>query len=649
MRIKLKKLKISTKKEPVEIEFKKFNYFWGPIGTGKSTIARLIMYCFGKNMKETPALHKEFIGAQLFLEIEENDVSIERKKEENMLTVTFSKKDSEEVFHVRIPAKLSSGPSQITGKEVINMSDLIFYLSDLVPPRVLQSKIKTDTKLIRLGFKDLMWYSYLEQDSMDSSFFYLGEGEDRDRQRKSRDVMNYVLGYYQEKVTMLEKKLIETREDQKTSLDSAQKLQAILNENYIDNTEKTLEEKQKMTEKLNELEREILEIRNKTFHKENNVIVELKQERKYLVDSISELGHELDSIQENIEKQSRLKNEFLMTALRSDKIHLASQIFKKLPFHTCPKCGQEKKQNQTSQTCSLCDQPMELDEKKELFNSELHDRAKELEFSIKNLRHEISILESRGNSKRKELNEIELKINELTEADDSKYIQETSHMLNEKGTIKGKLDALEQLLPLPKKVDDLENHAHELEGEISKIKSDLEKARKEAEKNTENMEKLKVYFLDNLKRAKFPEISKDYEVFINTKNFYPYIKSKAEGELDMLEFFNAGSGGKKTLFKTCFALAVHRLANELEQRLPSLIVIDSPMKNIHKSENKEIFVGMHKLIHELSKNELKDIQFIIIGSHELPEEIKDSQINKKQFTNDILSSNPPLIPYYSGQ
>jgi len=650
MKIKLEKLNIETRREPVTIQFDKFNYFWGPIGTGKSTIARLILYCFGRDMKETPALHKEFISVSLSLQVEDYSVLIERKKEENSLTVTFRKQDSSEPYSCRIPARASSGPSQIPNKEIVNMSDLIFYLGNLEPPKVLQSKIKEDTKLIRLGFRDLLWYCYLEQDNMDSSFFYLGEGEDRDKQRKSREVMNFVLGYYREKIINLEKTLVEKRDEQKTCRDSAEELMKILNENNIEDSEKILQQKNQLLKDLESVEEKIKDIKIKSYSKENNILDSLKQERRYLIQSISELEEEQISIQKNIDKQIRVKNEFLMTALRSDKTHLASQVFKKLPFHTCPKCGKEILPKKVDDECSLCKQTFDSIPSETSFDSDLHERAKELELSVNKSKQELQILSRRAENKRKTLEEIDNKISDLNKADDSKFLQTTSYLLNEKGLLKGKIETLERLLPLPMKVDELEKRSHDIASEVSKIRSDLEKARKEAEKNKQYLNKLKFYFLDNLKKAKFPEMTDSYEAFLNTKNFYPYIKSKEEGELENLEFFNAGSGGKKTLFKTCFALALHRLSHDLNHILPSLLIIDSPMKNIHKAENKEIFDGLHNLLNELSKNELIDTQFIVIGSHELPENIRnDTSIHIQKFTNDINSDDPPLIPYYKGQ
>ena len=58
-----------------------------------------------------------------------------------------------------------------TGVEVL--SDLIYVLGGKTPPKVRKSKIDEDSDLARLSLRDLLWFCYLDQDHMDSSFFHL--------------------------------------------------------------------------------------------------------------------------------------------------------------------------------------------------------------------------------------------------------------------------------------------------------------------------------------------------------------------------------------------------------------------------------------------------------------------------------------------
>jgi len=47
VRIRLKSLHLICKRAEEKIDFDQLSYFYGEIGAGKSTIARLIDYCMG--------------------------------------------------------------------------------------------------------------------------------------------------------------------------------------------------------------------------------------------------------------------------------------------------------------------------------------------------------------------------------------------------------------------------------------------------------------------------------------------------------------------------------------------------------------------------------------------------------------------------
>ncbi len=96
---------------------------------------------------------------------------------------------------VLAPCQADSQP--ILGDTVYSISDLIFYFWGVDPPRVRQSKFDAESPLIRLSFRDLMWYCYLKQEELESAFFHL---EDQNRKWKSRDVMRFVLGYLTERM-----------------------------------------------------------------------------------------------------------------------------------------------------------------------------------------------------------------------------------------------------------------------------------------------------------------------------------------------------------------------------------------------------------------------------------------------------------------
>ena len=143
---------------------------------------------------------------------------------------------------------------------------------------------------------------------------------------------------------------------------------------------------------------------------------------------------------------------------------------------------------------------------------------------------------------------------------------------------------------------------------------------------------------------------------MNPPNFLPEVSSAGGGDLATISFSNLGSGGKKTLFKCCFAVAVHRLASEIDALLPTFFIIDSPMKNISERENRAQFEGFFEMLYGLSSTELNGTQFIVIDKevclppvgYALSFSERRMQPNQKG-TDPSTNSFPPLIRYYIGK
>ena len=208
---------------------------------------------------------------------------------------------------------------------------------------------------------------------------------------------------------------------------------------------------------------------------------------------------------------------------------------------------------------------------------------------------------------------------------------------------------LKKLELLTRKITDLEQRVHILAGEEQRIRSELKEARTRAERDTENLTRLKSLFLDCLLKARIPGFLASDVIEMKSPSFLPEVIPARSEDLAVTSFSNLGSGGKKTLFKCCFAVAVHRLAVEIGALLPTLLIIDSPMKNISERENREQFEGFHRMLYDLSQSELKGTQFILIDKELSPPpkkfEVSFSARHMKPDDKDY----PPLIRYYRGK
>jgi len=112
-------------------------------------------------------------------------------------------------------------------------------------------------------------------------------------------------------------------------------------------------------------------------------------------------------------------------------------------------------------------------------------------------------------------------------------------------------------------------------------------------------------------------------------------------------FENAGSGGKKTLFKVCYALAVHCVAAINRLPLPSFLIIDTPMKNIGEEVNRDIFQAFYRYLYDLATGALRNTQLIVVDKEYYAPE--DGQVEVfERFMTPSEPEHPPLISYYRG-
>ncbi len=153
-------------------------------------------------------------------------------------------------------------------------------------------------------------------------------------------------------------------------------------------------------------------------------------------------------------------------------------------------------------------------------------------------------------------------------------------------------------------------------------------------------------FLYTLNTVGLPGVSEEDEVHINRKTWELFVYPNGEEYLKW-NFFNAGSGGKKTLFNVCYLLSMHVVAARHNLLLPSFIIIDSPMKNIDKEVNEDLFKRFYDHLYNLAGGVLNMTQFIIIDNSYVSPKNEKLQF-KDRYMTDNDDQHPPLISYYRG-
>ena len=643
MKLRLNELQLTCKKSVEPIVFDDISYFYGELGAGKSTIARLIDYCLGaKHLVMTPALQNEFVSVALSLTVGDVDLKIERERESQQALVSWA--DNQLIVPLRKAAGVVLPETQV---EVL--SDLIFHLVGLNPPRVRKSQLKEDSDLERLSLRDLYWYCYLDQDSMDSSFFHLDRDADTFKRLKSRNVLRMILGVHQERVAELEQRLEILHRERQGYLNSARVLEQSLEEAQFSTLEEIEARENEVAEQLERVERRIRSIREEQSATVSHIADRLREKARQIASELEAVERALSEIETINADDRRHRNEILALSMKVRRLESARAVLNDVDFMTCPRCTRQLPDRPEAE-CKVCGQSDELEN--EAGNTEgartqadIASRVKELEEMMEAQSTQMRRMRRRRDELSQLKQETDQNLVQEMRQYDSAYLAEAIAVEKELAAFQQELNYLRRMKVLPTRVEDMKSQSDALAANESSVRRELKEARAAAEQDLSNLEKLKKLFLDCLLRAKVPGFEANDIIQMSPPWFLPEMQGSS-GELATTSFSTLGSGGKKNLFKCCFALAVHRLSAQLGTILPSLIVIDSPMKNISERENREQFEGFHQLLYYLAIEELAGTQFILIDKEFCPPDDEYGvSITSRHMMVDS-DEDPPLIPYY---
>lgn len=645
MKIRLGHLDLITRQSVERIDFSpSVTFIYGPIGKGKSTVARLIDFCFGGRLEQTPALQQEFVSCTLSVRIGDFECKFERSADDNQkVRVSWIAPDGTE-GSINAP-RATQDQTLLDGQEVYSLSDLIFFFCGITPIKVRESMRDPSSRLVRLSFRDIWWYCYLEQTHLDSSFFRL---EDPHKGRKSQDAMRFFTGLHSEKLSELDEEFIKARDEQRIKRETVEQIRKFMNRFEFDSESDLELQLGTARNALSEAESKRAEL-DRSRLADTHPSDQLRAKLRELGAEIEELQQVIIDSEESLSEQKALRAEFITAKTKAQRTLDAGKIFDDVQYDRCPECGADISERlHVEEQCRLCSTPEHshneiTPDEVEILRRDLNERIDQITDTISRKEREFMKTRKELESKQEIKRSLDRQLQDELARYDSAFFESIRSIEREIATMKERIISLERLRLMPEAIGILEEEAGALQGKIDRLRSSADEERLKLRNADSNIAAIAEEFKRILLAISYPGMSIDDNVVIEPKNWKPVV---SHGE-QIWSFWETGSGGKKTLFNVCYALAIHSVARRNNLPVPNVLILDSPTKNISDDEDPDLVRSLYNEIYRLVADETDEgIQFLIVDS-----DLVKPSIDVPDFVELHMAGEPDapsLIPYYQG-
>ena len=343
---------------------------------------------------------------------------------------------------------------------------MVYHFANSEPILVRKNKRDPDAPLVRLGFRDLLWYCYLDQDHLDSSFYRM---EDTFRKPKSVNAMRFFTGLHSDRLNELEKRIATAQDTIRSNNNSADRIREFLLRFDL-GTETEIELKKT---KLEDQLADALKRRDEIEKDELNwthAAEPLREALRELSNELNDSEIAFDDLYEREAKNRRVFSELITQKQKASKKLTATQILAGADFDQCPQCGTGIVENNSGESCSLCKSPTattaieDAVNLTELLRQDLNTRIDELTDLLKRQEQELSAQESVVEDLKFKKKELDLQLTRELKNYDSAYVSEVRSADRLVAKLQEEERSLDRFAKLPQAIKEMVEETERLVG-----------------------------------------------------------------------------------------------------------------------------------------------------------------------------------------
>lgn len=551
-----------------EITFEKgLNIIYGDSDTGKSSILDLINYCLGSK-KVILYDELEYSGKYCLLELSLNNNIYVIKRDlfdpNDFIYVYFSDIETmDKVF------PLEYGPNYNKEGSSGYLSDFLLQSLNIPLIKVKKAPTKEDSDHVRVGFRDIFKFCYVDQDEVGSR--YLLDAANGAVAVKNREVFKFLHNVLDTQIMELENLRSENIKSRNNLDNKLNIISSFMRETQVKPIDMLNDKLENLESDLVLIDNELKDLNDKMYSntKYSN---ELREIINNLKNDIKKLDSQKAVINSNITQNIRLKKEYTKDII---KLESALKIKQKFPDYTyneinCPVCC--KKINISDLKDSL--ENSDIDYLKEEVKN-LNLRKRNLTNMIDKSINDINIIDSKKEHSLDALNNAEILFDEETKDFLSPFISQRDGLIKKHSFMLEQKNNLLYFIKMRNQLETIVKQISSLNKKIDELSSKIEKLKDAAPSTSAIVNSLADYLKDFLE---FVKIRNCTNISVSTKTFMPIVRGK--------DYIDLSSGGLRTITSVGFFLSFLLNSLNSDTNIPKFLMIDTIGKYLGKTKDK---------------------------------------------------------------
>jgi hypothetical protein len=484
-----------------------------------------------------------------------------------------------------------------------------------------------------------MFYCFVQQRYSDSNFFRL----DDPARIKSRDAIRFVCGFYSDRLSALTQRLEKLRQTREANDLSVEQLLQVFKEVSGGADLLELEENERsLAEELLGAEKGLRDADHQ-YRSATHIVDEMRDQLRSLSSDLSDGESALLRQRQRMDELEALRAEFFSLKFKTERSQVALAVLGEAEFHYCPQCSREL-EPAAEGSCRVCksdtaDAVVLSPQFLEASRRDLNDRIGEIDVATE--RHSASMEreERRVSRLREEKAVLDAQLSDAVQRYDADYVSRMRQSERVYARLASSLRELRQLLSMHRRIVALRRDTSQMDAEIRALRLAIEDEQLTLVHAQMRVRNIETAFLTDLKAIGVPGVDPDDRAIINTRTWFPRIQSSTEAQ-DYWDFDSSGSNGRRVLFVICYALAVHQVAEQHALPLPSILLLDTPTKDVSRDVNALIHDAVNSRIYDLARTDLRETQLIVADASFLE---PPADLDVKTY---IYERDAGLISYY---